>query len=42
MLVCKGLENPQLEKEWEQLRETRDFRPMHPGGGEGRIVLAKA
>lgn len=41
MLVCKGLENPQLEKEWEWLRETRDFRPVHPWGGEGCIVLAK-
>lgn len=40
MLVCKGLENPQLEKEREQPRETRDFSPMHPRGGEGCIVLA--
>lgn len=39
--VCVGLENPQLEEEWEWLRETRHFQRVHPRGDGGSVYLEK-
>lgn len=36
-----GLENLQLEEEWERLRETRHFWMVHPWGQWGSLHLAK-
>lgn len=40
-MVGRRLENPQLEEEWEWLRETRHFRTGHPYEHSGSLQLAK-